>query len=380
MKLHFNFKDIFRAPRIAFRFQKIWINGIGLLSGYLIFIAFTYLSLLIDGNSLSSTWQKFGLLACSYTQLQNWYSLIIFLIGAAAFFAVFLLTNTAVSRAGYMELRREFYYTWRQAFNFAFRKWISVLGAMLTFLFMIAFFVIGSFIVGFIGRIPIIGELGNFLLIIPYILAALLLLFILIVAFVGIFLVPAIIATSDEDSLGGVFQSFSVTYNQPWRLIIYSSLTGLLELSGIVILAFALKKAFLLLDTLFKISMGDKFEKISEYGFYLFDKALPQLYSWMQYVFGTFSQQIYLDYHHLPLTLSASENIAAYIFAIFMLLIGGSVVSYGEAIRNSGFTILYVTLYKIHEDENLLEREDEELIQDDIEEKEETNENKETDE
>jgi hypothetical protein len=296
------------------------------------------------------------------------------MIGAAAFFAVFLLTNTAVSRAAYMELRKEFYYNWRQAFNFAFRKWISVLGAMLTFLFMIGFFVIGSFIVGFIGRIPIIGELGNFLLIIPYILAALFLLFILIVTLAGIFLVPAIIATSDEDSLGGVFQSFSVTYNQPWRLIIYSSLTGLLELSGVVILAFALKKAYLLLDALFKIGMGDKFEKISEYGFYLFDKALPQLYSWMQYVFGTFSQQIYLDYHHLSLTLSASENIAAYIFAVFMLLIAGSVISFGEAIRNSGFTILYVTLYKIHEDESLLEREDEELIQDDLEEREETEE------
>ena len=377
MKLHFNFKDIFRAPRVAFRLQKIWINGIGLLSGYLIFIVFTYLSLLIDGNSLSSIWQQSGLLACGYSQLQHWYSLIISLIGAATFFAIFLLTNTAVSRASYMELRKEFYYTWRQAFKFAFRKWVSVLGAIFTFLFMIAFFIIGSFIVGFIGRIPIIGELGNFLLIIPYILAALLLLFILIVTFVGIFLVPAIIATSEEDSLGGVFQSFSITYNQPWRLIIYSSLTGLLELSGVVILAFALKKAYLLLDTLFKIGMGDKFEKIIEYGFYLFDKALPQLYSWMQYIFGTFSEQIYLDYHHMPMTLSGSENIAAYIFAIFMLLVGGSVISYGEAIRNSGFTILYVTLYKIHEDENLLEREDEELIRDDIGEKEETEQNKE---
>ena len=81
MKLHFNFKDIFRAPRVAFRLQKIWINGIGLLSGYLIFIVFTYLSLLIDGNSLSSIWQQSGLLACGYSQLQHWYSLIISLIG-----------------------------------------------------------------------------------------------------------------------------------------------------------------------------------------------------------------------------------------------------------------------------------------------------------
>jgi hypothetical protein len=235
---------------------------------------------------------------------------------------------------------------------------------------MIAFFVIGSFVVGFIGRIPVIGELGNFLLIIPYILAALLLLFILIVTFVGVFLVPAIIATSDEDSLGGVFQSFSITYNQPWRLIIYSALSGLLEISGIIVFAFALKKAYLLLEGLFKIGMGNKFQAICEHGFFLFEKSFPQLYSWMQYLFGTFSEQVYLGYHHVPLTLSASENIAAYIFAIFMILLGGAVISYGEAIRNGGFTIMYVNLYKFHENENILEREDEELIRD-IEEKEE---------
>jgi hypothetical protein len=376
MKLHFNYKDIVRAPRIAFRFQKIWINGIGLLSGYLIFLIFTYLSLLIEGNNLSSVWKNYGLLACSYSQLQNWFSLIVFFIGAASFFAIFLLTNTAVSRAIYMELRKEFFYTWRQAYKFAFRKWISVLGAILTFLFMIAFFIVGSFVVGFIGRIPFIGELGNFLLIIPYLLAALLLLFILIVTFVGVFLVPAIIATSNEDSLGGVFQSFSISYNQPWRLIIYSALSGLLEISGIIVFAFVLKKAYLLLEGLLTIGMGNKFQEISEHGFFFFDKALPQLYSWMQYLFGSFSEQIYLGFHHIPITLSVSESIAAYIFAIFMILLGGSIISYGEAIRNGGFTILYVNLYKIHENENLLEREDEELIQE-IEEKEEKEEGEE---
>lgn len=370
MKLHFNYKDIFHAPRIAFRFQKIWINGIGFLIGYLTYLIFTYLSLLIDGNNLSSVWQKYGLLACSYSQLQNWFSLIIFFIGAATFFAIFLLTNTAVSRAIYMELRKEFFYTWRQAYKFAFRKWISVLGAIFTFLFMIAFFVLGSFVVGFIGRIPVIGELGNFLLIIPYILATLLLLFILIVAFIGVFLVPAIIATSDEDSLGGVFQSFSITYNQPWRLILYSALSGLLEISGIIVFAFVLKKAYSLLEGLLAIGMGNKFQEISEHGFFFFDKALPQLYSWMQYLFGSFSEQIYLGFHHIPLTLSISESIAAYIFAIFMILLGGSIISYGEAIRNGGLTILYINLYKINENENLLEREDEELIRE-IEEKEE---------
>lgn len=168
MKLHFNLKDIFHAPRIAFRFQRIWINGIGLLAGYLVFLIFTYASFLMDGIGFSEAWQRYGLLACSYSQLENWYSLLVFLAGGVAFFAVFLLTNTAVCRVAFMELRREFFYGWSQAFRFAIRKWISTLGAMLTFSFMIGFFAIGALAAGLIGRIPVIGELGSFLLTIPY--------------------------------------------------------------------------------------------------------------------------------------------------------------------------------------------------------------------
>lgn len=368
MKMHFNYKDIFKAPRIAFRLQRIWINGVGLLLGYVVYVIFAYLSFLVDGYTFSEVWQRYGLLACSYGQVAHWYSLALFLIGAAAFFAIFLFTNTALSRVAYMELRKEFFYTWTQAFRFAFRKWVSALGAMLTFLFMIAFFVIGALVVSFIGRIPVIGEIGNFLLLIPYLFAALLLLFIIIVTFIGIFMVPAIIATSEEDALGGVFQSFSVAYNQPWRLLFYGALTGLLEVVGIVILAFFIKRAYLLLAGLFAFGMGDKFMKITEHGFYLIDKALPQLYQWMQIIFGSFSDQIFLSFHHAPLTLSAPHAIAACIFTIFMLIVGGAVLAYGEAIRNAGVTILYVNLYKIHEGDNLLEREDEELKEEEEEE------------
>jgi hypothetical protein len=361
MKLHFDFRDIFRAPRIALRFQRLWINGLGLSGGYLVFWVFTYLSLVIDGGTLSQVWARYGLLPYSYNQLENWYSLTIFLAGTVIFFAIFLLTNTAVSRVAYAELRREVFYTWRQAFRFAFRKWVSVIGAMLTFLFMISFIAVGAIVVSFIGRIPVVGELGSFLLIIPYILAALLLLFICIVACFAIFLVPAIIATSEEDSLGGVFQSFSIAFSQPFRLIGYSVLTGFLEISGIVVLAFFVKKAYLVFAGLFKVGMGEKFGSITEHGFSLIDKALPQLYGWMQYLFGSFSGQIYLSYHHSPATLSISEDIAAYIFLVFILVIGGAVLAFGEAIRNTGFTILYVDLYKTHENENLLDREDSEL-------------------
>lgn len=361
MNLHFNFKDIFKAPRIAFRFQRLWINGLGLFGGYAVYSFLAYLSLFVDGKSVSIVWAKYGLLPCSYNQLENWYSFAIFFIGVLIFFAIFMMTNTAVSRVVYAQLRGEVFYTWKQAFRFALRKWISVIGAMLTFVLMIGVIAVVIFALSIIGRIPVVGELGNFLLTIPHVLAALLILFIMIVACFAIFLVPAIIAASQEDSLGGVFQSFSIAFNQPFRLATYSILILLLEVSGIVLLAFFVKKAYLLFSSLFAVGMGEKFVNITEHGLSMIDNALPQLYGWIQSIFGPFYGQVYLCCHHSSQLLPFSGSVAAHIFMIFLLAIGGGVLAYGETIRNAGFTILYVDLYKIHENENLLEREDSDL-------------------
>ena len=32
--LQYNYRDLFRAPRLAFGIQRIWINGLGFLLGY----------------------------------------------------------------------------------------------------------------------------------------------------------------------------------------------------------------------------------------------------------------------------------------------------------------------------------------------------------
>jgi hypothetical protein len=57
--------------------------------------------------------------------------------------------------------------------------------------------------------------------------------------------------------------------------------------------------------------------------------------------------------------------LSGYILGLFLLFLGGVVVVFGEAIWNSGITIIYVILYKLQENESLLEREDEELLEED---------------
>jgi len=369
MKMHFNYKDLFKAPRIALSFQRIWVNGLGLIAGYAIYVIISYVGLLVSGFSFSEIWNKSGLLPCAFVyQNVPWYGLTIYLVGVAAFLAVLLMVNTAVARLTYMVLRNELFYTWTQAYKFALKKWISVLGAMITFIFMIAFFIIGALIMGLIGRIPYVGELGTALLTIPYVLAALLLFFISIVFLVGINYVPAIIATSDEDALGGVFQSFSITYNQPVRLVTYSTILGFLYVVGGFIFAAAIKYSYLIFSTLFSVGMGEKFSKIAEHALYLVHKTFPGLDSILNQIFGDWANYIYFSQAHYAVQLPVVQDISAYIFAIFLIIFGFFVVGYAEALGNSGLAIVYTVLYKIQEDENLLEREDEELKEEEEEE------------
>jgi len=269
-----------------------------------------------------------------------------------------------------MTLRDELFYTWSQALKFAWKKWISSLGAMLTFLFIIAFFVIGGLVMAFIGRIPFVGEIGTVLFTIPYIFAALLLFFISLSFGVALFFVPAILATSDEDALGGVFQSFSITFNQPWRILVYLSLLGGIYVLGLFLFAVVMKISYYIFMTLFSLGMGDKITQVQQQALHLLDKALPAVYTWAYSLPGSLGEWIYLNNPHpivadMPFTIVLS----GYIFGIFLLFLAGVVLAYGEAIVNAGLTIIYIILYKLQEKESLLEREDEELKEEEEEEK-----------
>jgi hypothetical protein len=64
--LRFDYRDLFRSPRLAFSFQRLWIQSIGLFIGYAAYVILTYLSFLIGGESLGSVWLRFGLLPCAF--------------------------------------------------------------------------------------------------------------------------------------------------------------------------------------------------------------------------------------------------------------------------------------------------------------------------
>lgn len=360
VKLHFDYRDLFRSARLAFSIQRVWINFVGLVIGFLLYDIFTYVSFLTAGKGFIPMWERFGLFPCLFGIGGPWYSWVLFWIGVVVLVAIILLTNTAVSRAVYMNLKGETFYTWKESFGFALKRWGSTLAAPTAIIGIILFFAIGAIIMGLLGRIPYVGELGTGLMTIFYMSSALFVFFLILVLIVALFFVPSIIATTNEDAFESVFQSFSISTGQPWRIIGYGIVVFVVEVLGFVILAWAVKEAFLIFNFLFVVGMGAKFVDLMNNGMALVQSWVYPTVNWIQYAFGDFSRYFYFARDFVPKEVPVVMEISAWIFAISMLAVGGLVVSYASAIGNSGVTLMYLVMRKHQDDENLLERKEEE--------------------
>jgi len=377
VRLHFDYRDMFRSARLAFSIQRVWINFVGLVIGFLSYDIFTYVSFLAAGKGFVPMWERFGLFPCLFGIGGPWYSWVLFWIGVVLLVAIILLTNTAVSRAVYMNLKGETFYTWKESFGFALKRWVSTLAAPTAIIGIILFFAIGAIIMGLLGRIPYVGELGTALMTIFYMSSALFVFFLILVLIVALFFVPSIIATTNEDAFESVFQSFSISTGQPWRIIGYGIVVFVVEVLGFVILAWAVKEAFLIFNFLFVVGMGAKFIDLMNNGMALVQSWVYPTINWIQYAFGDFSRYFYFARDFVPKEVPVVMEISAWIFAISMLAVGALVVSYASAIGNSGVTLMYLVMRKHQDDENLLERKEEE---EEEEEEEETTEETKTEE
>ena len=358
-QLYFDVRDVCKSPRLALSIQRIWIQFLGLAAGFVGYLFFTYFSFLSSGLGLSNGWKKYGLLPCLFSEASSWYSIIIYLIGLVWLIAVYLIASTAVSRATYMIIKGNHFYTWKEAIKFALKKTASILLSPIAILLIIVFLLAGGAVVGLLGKIPFVGELGITVFTLIWFFAALFVVFLVIIFVVAMIQAPAILATTNEDAFEAVFQSFSLVWSQPWRLILYEIVSGAMAVIGLVVLAFLSKNAFIVMDRVFSIIMGKNFINVTAHGMYLLNVWLIHSITWINSILGDYSSLIYFSREFIPIPrLHGYQYVASYIFAIWILIIGGLILSYGIASFNVGNTISYIILRKKKDDENLLERKD----------------------
>ncbi|MGB2770119.1 MAG: hypothetical protein WBC88_10380 [Candidatus Zixiibacteriota bacterium] len=355
-QFYFDVRDVFRAPRLALYPNKILLQFVGLVAGYVGYLIFTYLAFRSSGLSCAEIWDYHGLFPLGDFPFATWYSWAIFGVGVFWALICWLLASTMVGKVTYEQLKGDDFYSSKEAFRFLKKHWAPAFLSSLSLLVFIAFLIICGIIIGLLGKIPYIGELGiGIFYLIPLFAAGLCLACVIFVFFVSLLMGPAVVATLKEDTFETLVQIFSTLWNQAWRFVVYTGLIGVMSKVGMFVFGYFSFRAVQLVHLSFGVFMSEKLADITE-------EALSYI-TIPEHILDYFSNIFAgIDFgFHLPeigpgIYLNWSGQIAAFLIGMSLIVVIFVVLSYGLAIISSGQTITYLILRKRKDDENLLER------------------------
>lgn len=358
MNLYFDVRDIFRAPRLALSGKKIWIMFIANIIGFVIYWILTMISLMVAGLPLGEAISRYGLYPCLVGYGGNVFAYIIWIVGLLAWLVALLLACTAVARVTYKQLKGDEFYSSGDAWKYVKKHWHAAVFTHLSIVIIALFFVVLAVIFALIGKIPYFGEL---FVGIPYLLwfcGSLFVVYTVIVLIVSIFFTHAIVATLEEDTMGAVFQNYSITWSQPWRMVLYLILTYGLIGAGVLVFGYFMVMSYSLFTQLFghDLLMGMK---------------LSNMVGWASHiVLPNCSSIACTSIPNVPTSLGPTEYVGGFFIAISLFFINIIVLSYALSIQVVAETASIIIFKKKSDDENLLERKDEEELE--VEEEKET--------
>jgi len=110
VKLHYNFKDVFRAARFGLSIKKIWVMFLGIFFGSIFYSIFTYISAILSGYSFKELWDQYHLLPIiGIGEIYGW-AKIIYIIGLILFAFFIFIFGTAVSKIHFEQLKGDEFY------------------------------------------------------------------------------------------------------------------------------------------------------------------------------------------------------------------------------------------------------------------------------
>jgi len=390
-KLQFNYKDIFLAPRLALSPKKIWVFIIGNLSGYISYWLLTYFSIALSGIEINEAIADYGLYPCLYGNSAPLISWVIFYSGIFIWVFFVLLSSTGVSKITSRQLKGDNFYSANDALDYAMKKWRTVLFTPISILFIILSLIIIASIFAMIGSIPIIGQLSFPILYLLYFFGAIFIAFSLVAFLISLIFSPAIIGSYEEDTIGAVFHSFQITFGQPWRIITYHLILLPLVIIFINILSWFYNVALNIINQIFGYFMGLDYLNIMGYASSIVNNdwisnnysslkitlekdlfgSLTTAADLIEFILSMLIKFFGLFLSALPnfsvnenlVSLSSIETVSGVILSIPLILLTLSVISYGLAILSVGETIIFIIFKKIMENENILLKNTDEIIE-----------------
>lgn len=373
-ELRYNWLDILRAPKMALSFQKLWILFLPMITGYVIYLAMTFIGLGISGECKAG-FQKYGLMLFPVFHLLNVGGIICWVIGLAVLLVAVLFGCTAVARATFLELKGETFFTSKELFGFARKNLKNTILGPLGIFIMIISIAFGALLVGWIGLIPYVGILFTvgftpFWFPVAIFLVLLTIIFILMVIFA-----PPIIASTKGDFFEVITETIAMVFTQPFKLTGYLLLIYAVMNVCVSIMVWIVCSGYEVMLCLLNTSMGDAFKGLSAKT----GQVLADLFPYAESL--TPKMGFGLKIGSLPEVVTPVRMLGNFkgvhptgmedpgtwltIWAYFLAIVAASagflvIVCFSSAIISCGSTLAYLVLYKQKNEEDLLDMEDDE--------------------
>jgi hypothetical protein len=365
--LHWNYKDLFRACRLGFSAKKIWMQVVGFVLGGVGYSLLTYIAYLASGVPVAAVWERFSLIpffdpyfaSPEATINLHWWSWTIWALGILYYLAVALVTATAVAKVTIEQLRGDDFFEVKEAFKFALDRFGVLVAAPAMPVLFAALITVVGLVLSLVGAIPVVGDLVLGLAAIPAFAASLFIIYLLIIFVYSLFLVPVIAGLTRNDSFDTLFEVFSCVGEQPWRLLVYSIILGVLSIAATAILGWFSLAAAKLGVGILHVFAPAKMASIASGGPYYLRLSLPSwcpLYRLIAAGDGTIlAGELTTD--------GVSQNVAAILFGSAAYIVLLFILGYGAAIWNTGMTLTLAILTRKKDGKNLLEeKETDELL------------------
>ena len=362
-KLHFDFRDIFRAGPYGFDVKKILVHLFGLVLAYLIYQILVYASLFIAGGSaVKQFWETYALLPVCPLVNYAFEDITIgaMWLGTFILFVFFFLMSTMVSKITIEQLRGDHFFSIKASWGFVRKHWKAVFGTLVGLIVILVFLALIPTFVGLLSKIPTVGRV---ILMFASVLTpfaffiGLLMAYLLVGLGVSLFFAPSVVAAANSDAFETAYQHLAMIWNQPWRVLIYEVL-----LFGVKVICLPIWIIFCL--TGFALAMLPIHFLIPTD----MQHIMWQADRWLGGSIAKLAALPYMEHFKVfdigsaPANLPITLNIAAIFMTFSLLFIAGLVVAYLFSIASAGNTIIYTILRRRVDGENLLEVEEEEDV------------------
>ena len=351
-----SFSDVAWAPARALSAKQIALMTAALLGGLIAYNIFSYLALIVQGDSFSSVYSAFGFFSFEPRVYAGLIPKLVFWAGACVALYVTMLGMFAVAAINVESIRGNRFFSARDAIRFTFARAGQLARAEIAILVFVLFIVFLFFLLGLIVRIPFLGEwFYAVFFVIPNFIVALFTVFIIFVVILSVILLPAVAAAERRgETFAVILETFSTIIRLPLRWGCYTAFTLVAAKLCSFVYAYFCYRAVQFMTAATSLGGGDKVPDLVKSGL----TNLP-VRSDLVYQITNVFPGVRWGFDIPPGSIWSTDSAAAHVVAFMLLVVITTILGYGLAIVAAGQARSYAVLkyykdgYKLSDEEPL---------------------------